>query len=139
MRRHHALAGQVQASGTLTTARRAAPTSRSSLLGAPIERTVRVWFGPTRTNLLLGVERERGVMDSVDDFVRKRILPEFHDIVAMLRALMRECAPLATEQISYGLPMWNGKWRRWTTMRDEGTYSPAQASAWPAMRAVLNR
>ena len=45
-------------------------------------------------------------MDSVDDFVKQKVLPEFHDIVALLRALMRECAPHATEQISYGLPMW---------------------------------
>ena len=45
-------------------------------------------------------------MDSVDDFVQQRVLPEFHDIVRMLRALMHECAPHATEKISYGLPMW---------------------------------
>jgi hypothetical protein len=47
-------------------------------------------------------------MDTVDDFVKQRVLPEFHDIVTMLRALMGECAPHATEQISYGLPMWIG-------------------------------
>jgi hypothetical protein len=53
----------------------------------------------------------RGVaaMNTVDDFVQQKVLPEFHDIVAMLRALMRECAPDATERISYGLPMWIGK------------------------------
>jgi len=45
-------------------------------------------------------------MDAVDEFVKQRVLPEFQDIVAMLRALMRERAPHATEQISYGLPMW---------------------------------
>jgi hypothetical protein len=48
-------------------------------------------------------------MNEVDDFVQEKVLPEFHDIVAMLRALMRECAPEATEKISYGLPMWIGK------------------------------
>ena len=47
--------------------------------------------------------------DTVDDFVKHRILPEFHDIVTMLRALMRECAPQATEKISYDLPMWIGR------------------------------
>jgi hypothetical protein len=47
-------------------------------------------------------------MDTVDDFVQQRVLPEFHDIVTMVRALMRECAPHATEKISYGLPMWIG-------------------------------
>ena len=48
-------------------------------------------------------------MDTVDDFVKQRVLPEFHDIVTMLRALMGECAPHAIEKISYGLPMWIGK------------------------------
>ena len=49
-------------------------------------------------------------MNAVDDFVKDKVLPEFHDIVTMLRALMREGAPHATEQISYGIPMWRGKW-----------------------------
>ena len=46
--------------------------------------------------------------ETVDAFVEERVLPEFRDIVAMVRALMRECAPEATERISYGLPMWIG-------------------------------
>ena len=49
-----------------------------------------------------------GATDTVDAFVEERVLPQFRDIVAMLRALMRECAPQATERISYGLPMWRG-------------------------------
>jgi hypothetical protein len=49
-------------------------------------------------------------MNEVDEFVKHKVLPEFHDVVAMLRELMRECAPHATEKISYGLPMWIGKW-----------------------------
>jgi len=48
-------------------------------------------------------------MDAVDDFVQQKVPPEFHDIVTMVRALMRECARSATEQISYGIPMWKGK------------------------------
>jgi hypothetical protein len=48
-------------------------------------------------------------MNAVDEFVTHKVLPEFHDIVSMLRELMRECAPHATEQISYGLPMWKGE------------------------------
>lgn len=48
-------------------------------------------------------------MKTVDEFVKERVQPEFHDIVKMLRGLMRECAPDATEQIYYGLPMWRGK------------------------------
>ena len=52
----------------------------------------------------------RGVAatDTVDAFVEERVLPEFRDIVTMLREMMRECAPHATERISYGLPMWIG-------------------------------
>jgi hypothetical protein len=45
----------------------------------------------------------------VDEFVEQKVLPEFHDIVAMLRKLMQDLAPDATEQIYYGLPMWNGR------------------------------
>lgn len=44
-------------------------------------------------------------MTTVDEFVQDRVLPEFHDIVAMLRGLMLECAPHATEKISYSIPM----------------------------------
>ena len=41
---------------------------------------------------------------TVDDFVKARVLPEFQPIVAMLRALIKECAPEAQEMISYGIP-----------------------------------
>ena len=46
---------------------------------------------------------------TVDEFVKARVLPEFHPIVAMLRELMREMAPNATEAISYGIPAYRGK------------------------------
>jgi hypothetical protein len=60
-------------------------------------------------------------MDPVDEFVAQKVLPEYHDIVAMLRALMRECAPDATERISYGLPMWIGKWTlAWISPNKQG-------------------
>ena len=62
---------------------------------------------PRPTGSLWG-EEGVGATDTVDAFVEEQVLPEFHDIVAMLRALMRECAPQATERISYGLPMWIG-------------------------------
>jgi hypothetical protein len=42
--------------------------------------------------------------DSVDDFVARRVLTELRPVVAMIRALMRECAPRAVESISYGIP-----------------------------------
>jgi len=41
---------------------------------------------------------------TVDEFVQTRVLPEFHPIVAMIRDLMKECAPQAKEIISYGIP-----------------------------------
>jgi hypothetical protein len=43
---------------------------------------------------------------TVDEFVKQRVLPEYRDIVAELRALMRECAPDAREVVSYGVPMY---------------------------------
>lgn len=41
---------------------------------------------------------------TVDEFVQAKVLPEFHSIVAMLRELMKECAPDVEELVSYGLP-----------------------------------
>lgn len=46
---------------------------------------------------------------SVDEFVEQRVLPEFQEIVAELRKLMRDCAPDAKEVISYGVPMYRRK------------------------------
>jgi hypothetical protein len=43
---------------------------------------------------------------TVDDFVKQKVLPEYWDIVAELRRLMRECAPDAREILSYGVPMY---------------------------------
>jgi len=50
----------------------------------------------------------RSMTRAVDDFVKQRILPEYQDIVAMIRKLMRETAPHAKEVISYGVPAWKG-------------------------------
>ena len=41
---------------------------------------------------------------AVDDFVTRRVLPDLRPVVAMIRDLMRECAPKAEESISYGIP-----------------------------------
>jgi uncharacterized protein YdhG (YjbR/CyaY superfamily) len=41
---------------------------------------------------------------NVDEFVQARVLPELHPVIAMVRELMRETAPEATEEISYGNP-----------------------------------
>ena len=51
-----------------------------------------------------------GVPDmNVDDFVARRVRPEYRDIVAELRRLMRELAPGSREVISYGVPMFKQK------------------------------
>ncbi len=44
----------------------------------------------------------------VDEVVKSKFLPQFHNIVAMLRELMHEMAPNAKEVISYGIPAWRG-------------------------------
>ncbi|MEU4700768.1 DUF1801 domain-containing protein [Nonomuraea dietziae] len=44
----------------------------------------------------------------VDEYVKTKLLPQHHDIVSALRALMTECAPEAEEVISYGSPAWKG-------------------------------
>jgi len=46
---------------------------------------------------------------NVGEFVKTRVLPEFQPVVAMLRELMKECAPEAKEQISYGIPAYKAK------------------------------
>jgi hypothetical protein len=46
---------------------------------------------------------------TVDEFVEQKVLPEYRDIVAELRKLMRECAPDAKELISYGIPIYRRK------------------------------
>ena len=46
---------------------------------------------------------------TVDDFVRTKVLPEFQPIVAVIRELMKECAPDAKEVISYGIPAYKAK------------------------------
>ncbi|HEY8188941.1 MAG TPA: DUF1801 domain-containing protein [Pyrinomonadaceae bacterium] len=43
---------------------------------------------------------------TVDDFVKRKVLPEYQDIVTMLRQIMREMAPDAQELISYGIPVY---------------------------------
>ena len=46
---------------------------------------------------------------SVDEFIEQNVLPEHRDIVAALREVMRDAAPAAHLQMSYGLPMWKGR------------------------------
>ena len=46
---------------------------------------------------------------TVDDFVETKVLPEFHPVVAKIRALMKECAPGAQEIVSYGIPAYKAK------------------------------
>ncbi|MBK9125480.1 MAG: DUF1801 domain-containing protein [Chloroflexi bacterium] len=42
----------------------------------------------------------------VDAFVQEKVLPQFHGVVAAIRALMTDAAPDATEYITYGIPAW---------------------------------
>jgi uncharacterized protein YdhG (YjbR/CyaY superfamily) len=46
---------------------------------------------------------------TVDEFVERKVLPEFRPIVAAIRTLMRECAPDIHEAISYGMPVYKRK------------------------------
>jgi hypothetical protein len=46
---------------------------------------------------------------TVDGFVKTKVLPEYRDIVSMLRELMHEMAPDAKEAISYGIPVYKRK------------------------------
>ena len=40
---------------------------------------------------------------TVEDFIEARVLPEYRDIVAMIRRAMREHAPKAEEVLTYGI------------------------------------
>jgi hypothetical protein len=46
---------------------------------------------------------------TVDEFVQAKVLPQFRDVVALIRQLMREMAPDARETISYGIPAYKKK------------------------------
>ena len=43
---------------------------------------------------------------TVDEFVERKVLPEYRGIVVELRKLMRDGAPGARELISYGVPIY---------------------------------
>ena len=43
---------------------------------------------------------------TVDEFVKRKVLPEFRPVVAAIRSSMRASAPGAKEVISYGIPMY---------------------------------
>jgi hypothetical protein len=44
----------------------------------------------------------------VDEFVRRKVLPEHWEMIAMIRLCMRETAPGAGEMIYRGIPAWKG-------------------------------
>ncbi len=46
---------------------------------------------------------------TVDEFVEARVLPQFRDVVALIRKLMHETAPEAEELVSYGIPAYRMK------------------------------
>ena len=43
---------------------------------------------------------------TVDEFVARKVLPEFRPVVAAIRSLIKEAAPELKEAMSYGLPMY---------------------------------
>jgi len=45
---------------------------------------------------------------NVDEFVNSKVLPQYRDIVELIRQYMRELAPDAQESISYGIPAYKG-------------------------------
>jgi hypothetical protein len=45
---------------------------------------------------------------AIDEFVKTKVQPEFQAIVDVLRELMREHAPTASEVIANGSPAWRG-------------------------------
>ena|SRR5258706_241944 len=46
---------------------------------------------------------------SVNEFVEAKVPPEYRDVVAAIRDLMKEFAPDAEEVVSYGMPVYKGK------------------------------
>ena len=46
---------------------------------------------------------------AVDEFVATKVLPELVPVVAMLRELMRECAPSVQEDFGYGMPVFKAR------------------------------
>lgn len=46
---------------------------------------------------------------SVDQFVKTRVLPEYRDVVSMIRELVREMVPDIEETMSYGVPVFKRK------------------------------
>jgi hypothetical protein len=46
---------------------------------------------------------------TVDEFVKTKVLPEYWNIVAVIRQLIREMVPDAAEAISYGMPVFKKK------------------------------
>jgi hypothetical protein len=46
---------------------------------------------------------------SVDEFAETKVLPQYRNIVSILRELMHEVAPDAKEIISYGIPAYKRK------------------------------
>ncbi len=41
---------------------------------------------------------------TVDEFINNRVLPEFRETVERIRQFLRELAPEAREELSYGIP-----------------------------------
>jgi len=53
-------------------------------------------------------EPAKKTIETVDEFVKRKVLPEHQAIVAVIRKMMRELAPKTHEEIAYGIPVWKG-------------------------------
>jgi hypothetical protein len=59
---------------------------------------------------------------TVDEYVSSKVPPEHRETIAMLRELVRECAPRGEELVSYNMPVFKaaGKIFAWITATDKG-------------------
>jgi uncharacterized protein YdhG (YjbR/CyaY superfamily) len=57
---------------------------------------------------LILLQEITGLLMNVDEFVKSRVLPEYRDVVELIRKYIRELAPDAQEMISYGIPAYKG-------------------------------
>ncbi len=46
---------------------------------------------------------------TVDEFVKKKVPPEYQGVTRRVRTLMRKLAPGVMEDFSYGMPVWKGR------------------------------
>lgn len=43
---------------------------------------------------------------TIEEFIARRVRPEFHPLVARLRKIFQQAAPRARAELAYGIPVW---------------------------------